>query len=72
MQIIVIFHSITKHDGFSLRILNSSEYTQMSGRAGRRGLDKKGTVILFIQDVNRLPTRMDLIKMLDHKVLIEY
>ncbi|KAG0417535.1 putative ATP-dependent RNA helicase, partial [Dictyocoela roeselum] len=30
----------------SFRFLNTSEYTQMSGRAGRRGKDPKGTVII--------------------------
>ncbi|EGR28913.1 hypothetical protein IMG5_167070 [Ichthyophthirius multifiliis] len=65
----VIFHSTSKHDGFNLRMLNSSEYTQMSGRAGRRSLDDKGTVIIFIQDLNKLPTRIDLEKMLDHKYI---
>ncbi|OLY81371.1 putative ATP-dependent RNA helicase [Smittium mucronatum] len=42
----VVFTSIRKNDGKDFRELNSGEYTQMSGRAGRRGLDKTGTVII--------------------------
>ncbi|KAL6121907.1 hypothetical protein NUSPORA_01118 [Nucleospora cyclopteri] len=44
----VIFTSIKKFDGVSERLLSSSEYCQMSGRAGRRGLDKEGTVISLV------------------------
>ena len=36
----VAFHSLRKHDGRSFRQLLAGEYTQMAGRAGRRGLDK--------------------------------
>jgi superfamily II RNA helicase len=41
----VLFTSETKFDGVSQRTLHSHEYTQMAGRAGRRGHDKVGTVI---------------------------
>lgn len=42
----VVFNSIRKHDGTQFRELEPGEYTQMAGRAGRRGLDKVGTVIM--------------------------
>jgi len=40
----VIYTGITKFDGHSRRILEPHEYTQISGRAGRRGIDKVGKV----------------------------
>lgn len=43
----VVFDSITKHDGRRLRNLLPAEYIQMAGRAGRRGLDDEGTVIIL-------------------------
>ncbi|OAD60373.1 Helicase SKI2W [Eufriesea mexicana] len=43
----VIFDSIQKHDGNTYRILSSSEYIQMSGRAGRRGHEKVGVVLIL-------------------------
>ena len=42
----VVFNAIRKHDGMQFRELQPGEYTQMAGRAGRRGLDKVGTVII--------------------------
>ena len=65
----VIFHSLRKFDGggkSSDRQLNSSEYVQMSGRAGRRGLDEKGTVIVMVKDPNQLPEPVDMMRMLDN------
>jgi len=41
----VLFTDITKFDGSNVRPLFSHEYTQMSGRAGRRGIDTIGHVI---------------------------
>ena len=44
----VVFTSITKFDGNNHRLLQSHEYTQMAGRAGRRGIDTEGHVIHLI------------------------
>ncbi|EGW36161.1 DEAD/DEAH box helicase [Desulfosporosinus sp. OT] len=38
----VCFDSLNKYDGRNFRPLANHEFFQMSGRAGRRGLDKKG------------------------------
>jgi superfamily II DNA/RNA helicase len=42
----VVFGQTRKHDGRELRNLQPGEYTQMAGRAGRRGLDETGTVLI--------------------------
>ncbi|MFH1127685.1 MAG: DEAD/DEAH box helicase [archaeon] len=38
----VCFDSMMKYDGINFRYLNSKEYFQIAGRAGRRGIDKEG------------------------------
>ena len=44
----VCFNSLRKFDGVSFRFLNSKEYFQIAGRAGRRGIDKEGFVYSMI------------------------
>ncbi|EPS71923.1 hypothetical protein M569_02832, partial [Genlisea aurea] len=54
----VVFDSLRKFDGKEFRQLLPGEYTQMAGRAGRRGLDKIGTVVVLCRD--EIPEESDL------------
>lgn len=52
----VVFSELRKHDGRGFRNLHPGEFTQMAGRAGRRGLDTTGTVIVMSYKQPLLPT----------------
>lgn len=54
----VVFDTLRKFDGKEFRQLLPGEYTQMAGRAGRRGLDKIGTVVVMCRD--EIPEERDL------------
>jgi antiviral helicase SKI2 len=54
----VVFDALRKFDGKEFRQLLPGEYTQMAGRAGRRGLDKTGTVVVMCRD--EVPDESDL------------
>ncbi len=44
----VCFNDLRKYDGRSFRQLNTKEYFQIAGRAGRRGIDPEGLVVSMI------------------------
>ncbi len=73
----VVFTNLSKNTNRGRRFLNTAEYKQMSGRAGRRGMDIKGTVILMT--IYEFPDLLDLksvmIKSMPHitsKFTIDY
>jgi superfamily II RNA helicase len=45
----VVFDALRKYDGREFRNLNSKEFFQIAGRAGRRGIDTVGYVVVCIK-----------------------
>ena len=60
----VVFSGFRKHDGRAFRDLLPGEYTQMAGRAGRRGLDPVGSVIIVASGSEEAPPAATLRRMI--------
>ena len=58
----VCFTSLYKHDGHGMRMLYPHEFTQMSGRAGRRGIDTVGHVVL-VSNLYDTPDTSSMVKL---------
>ncbi|ERN20203.1 DExH-box ATP-dependent RNA helicase DExH9 [Amborella trichopoda] len=58
----VVFTNVRKFDGDKFRWLSSGEYIQMSGRAGRRGLDERGICILMVDEKLEPSTAKTMVK----------
>ena len=60
----VVFSGFRKHDGRAFRDLLPGEYTQMAGRAGRRGIDLFGSVIIVNSNSDEAPPAATLKQMI--------
>ena len=58
----VVLEKTTKYNGDTHAMLTSAEYSQITGRAGRRGIDTKGTAVVLDQpdlDLDALSALVD-------------
>ncbi|KAI5287666.1 hypothetical protein KEM52_001476, partial [Ascosphaera acerosa] len=60
----VVFSGTRKHDGKAFRDLLPGEYTQMAGRAGRRGIDTVGYVVITAPGKDEAPPAAGLRRMI--------
>jgi superfamily II RNA helicase len=58
----VIIENLRKRSDYGFRTLHVRELTQMAGRAGRRGIDSKGTCLVAVEGREALEEALRLIK----------
>ena len=63
----VVFTDLYKFNDTTKEILSSSEYLQMCGRAGRRGIDKIGYVYILLTELTNKDEKEEVLYMLEGK-----
>ena len=63
----VVFTDLYKFNDTNKEILSSSEYLQMCGRAGRRGIDQIGNVYILLTELSNKNEKDEVVDMLEGK-----